>query len=249
LTRKKRPKLATRIVDEIRRRIDEKVYAVGSRLPTEVTLVKEFGVSRTVVREAVAALSADGYVEPRQGSGVFVLEPPRLDVATSFRGVLAAGENVLALLELRLAIEIEAAALAASRRTPDQLDRIRAAHGAYGAAVARGVSPARADIDFHVAIAEATENCCFIDAIRILCPLAVLDGRNGEAGVESELGPDLRPFQTTIGEHDAIVEAIAVGDVESARSAMRLHLAGSRRRVSDGAFHLPVLDGAVHVRD
>ena len=83
----------------------------GMMLPTEPVLTQNFGVSRTVIREAVAALKAEGLLEPRQGAGVFVLEP-----AKSNRSIFEVDNNqlsdILEILELRMAVEIEAASLA-----------------------------------------------------------------------------------------------------------------------------------------
>src|SRR5215467_5829952 len=99
----------------------------GARLPTEQTLMAAMGISRTVVREAVAALRAEGLLTTRQGSGVFVAtDTSRVPFRIDPDG-LKSIDNVLEVMELRLAIEVEAAALAAERRTPEQLAPIRSA--------------------------------------------------------------------------------------------------------------------------
>ncbi|RUV52381.1 FadR family transcriptional regulator, partial [Mesorhizobium sp. M5C.F.Ca.IN.020.14.1.1] len=112
----RRPKLSETVVASIRKQLQAGEIQPGQKLPTEGQLTETFGVSRTVIREALAKLAADGLVEPRQGAGVFVTE----HISTMF-GTLAADMGskdsiALNVLEVRLAIEIESAGLAAIRR-------------------------------------------------------------------------------------------------------------------------------------
>ncbi|MBT7580324.1 MAG: FadR family transcriptional regulator, partial [Candidatus Marinimicrobia bacterium] len=93
----------------------------GDKLPTEQKLVEAYGVSRTVVREAIAALRADGLMESRHGVGVFVLVPPKKSDDFRFLGEdPGRASSVVETLELRAAVEIEAAMIAAQRRSPGQ---------------------------------------------------------------------------------------------------------------------------------
>ena len=115
-----RTKLSARIVETLREDLMAGAIPPGQKLPTESQLTTQFGVSRTVVREAIAALAADGLVESRQGSGVFATRH-----LTSTLGAMASemGRRVssaLNVLEVRLAIEVESAALAAQRHSPSQ---------------------------------------------------------------------------------------------------------------------------------
>lgn len=131
--------------------------APGARLPTEQALTTAFGVSRTVVREAVAALRADGLVVTRRGSGAYVADPaagpfrigPPRDTSLA---------DILNVMELRLAVEVQAAGLAADRAGRRQLGVIRAAWRAIEAALQRGEGAVAEDFAFHRAIAEATGN-------------------------------------------------------------------------------------------
>ncbi len=131
--------------------------APGTRLPTEQMLTAELGVSRTVVREAVAALRADGLVVTRRGSGAYVADPS----AGPFRLVpprAASLSDILNVMELRLAVEVQAAGLAAERASRRQLASIRAAWRAIDDALQRGEGAVAQDFAFHRAIAEATGN-------------------------------------------------------------------------------------------
>src|SRR6188472_1860671 len=116
LRAERKPKLSERVVTALRDLIRSGKIIPGHKLPTEGQLTETYGVSRTVIREALAKLAADGLVEPRQGAGVFVTE----HISTMF-GALAADMGskdsiALNVLEVRLAIEIESAGLAAIRR-------------------------------------------------------------------------------------------------------------------------------------
>ena len=129
----------------------------GSQLPTEQELIAATGVSRTVVREAVAALRADGLVVTRQGVGAFVPEnarrPLRIDVDP-----LSPLRAVLDVMELRTGIEIEAAGLAADRGSASQIRRIIECFDAVGAALKRGEDAVAQDFALHCSIADATGN-------------------------------------------------------------------------------------------
>ena len=130
---------ARNLTEEVVARIAEEIrkgrLAPGARLPTEQELMKAMGVSRTVVREAVAALRADGLVTTRQGSGAFVAaDASRVPFRIDPDGLSSIGD-VLEVMELRLAVEIEAAALAAERIAPERLAPIGRALRAIEAAI------------------------------------------------------------------------------------------------------------------
>src|SRR6266852_5312319 len=131
--------------------------APGSRLPTEQEMIATTGVSRTVVREAVAALRAEGLVITRQGVGAFVAANPR----RPFRlegGALDELREVIGVMELRTGVEVEAAGIAADRASPARFRAIKQAYEALEQAIARGDSGVDQDFAFHRCIAEATEN-------------------------------------------------------------------------------------------
>ena len=142
--RPRRQSLTSMLIEAVTERIQSGQYKRGDQLPTEKDLIEEFGVSRTVVREAIANLKASGLVSTHQGKGAFVLD----EGVRSFRiseDKLALAEDVLEALEVRIAIESEAAALAARRRTTGQLAAIvgrlrRDGRGARGRARRRSTS-------------------------------------------------------------------------------------------------------------
>lgn len=227
-----RRNLTQMVVAELRERIGSGRLKPGDRLPTEQALIQELGVSRTVVREAVAGLRADGLVEPRQGVGVFVREParpaPGLSLLSEDAGKIS---SVIETLELRAAVEIEAAGLAAERRSPAQEAKIRERYDEIAAAMARGEVAEDADFAFHQAIAEATNNRHFGEFFAFLgrrtIPRSQLPDREGGGQSPVRTPAYVRQLQS---EHQRIMEAICRGDPEAAREAMRIHLKGSLER-------------------
>jgi GntR family transcriptional repressor for pyruvate dehydrogenase complex len=198
----------------------------GSRLPTEQELIAATGVSRTVVREAVAALRADGLVVTRQGVGAFVAETVRRPFRIEFDELRTLRE-VLEVMELRTGIEIEAAGLAAERATPAQLRRIAECFDEIASVVRRGESAVDQDYAFHCSIAEATGNPQFKKLLeylgRFMIPRHTIKGGPG-------LAPDRAYLEKVQLEHRQIINAIRQGAVLQARAAMRRHLLNSRKR-------------------
>jgi GntR family transcriptional repressor for pyruvate dehydrogenase complex len=198
----------------------------GSRLPTEQELIAATGVSRTVVREAVAALRADGLVVTRQGVGAFVAETVRRPFRIEFDELRTLRE-VLEVMELRTGIEIEAAGLAAERAMPAQLRRIAECFDEIANVVRRGESAVDQDYAFHCSIAEATGNPQFKKLLeylgRFMIPRHTIKGGPG-------LAPDRAYLEKVQLEHRQIINAIRQGAVLQARAAMRRHLLNSRKR-------------------
>lgn len=222
-----RKSLVTTLVQELESQIEDGRLKPGDRLPSEAVLAISAGVSRTVVREAVASLKAARLIETRQGSGAYVLASPKKLV---FPGGLerSAVEDILSVLELRLAVEVECAALAAARRTDEDIAALDRAITAMSAADSFGDSGVSADLSFHHALARATGNPYFIEFLKYLGEYAVprrhLAGRAGDPG-------DIRAYMAMVdAEHRAIRDAVAARDAALAAAAMRGHLAGSRAR-------------------
>lgn len=160
--------LADRVEGELRRGIGSGEWQPGALLPSEGELAVRFDVSRTVVREAVSRLRAAGLVETRRGRGSSVLARPAAQDFTHSLGTVRDPQDRLHLLELRRGIEVEAAALAAARRTPAALAAVDAALRRT-AAVRGGASDAvEADFAFHRAIAAATANRFYLDLLDTL---------------------------------------------------------------------------------
>jgi GntR family transcriptional repressor for pyruvate dehydrogenase complex len=200
----------------------------GARLPTEQSMVAAMGVSRTTVREAVAALRADGLVITRQGAGAFVApDAPRRPFRLAIEE-LPSVEEVIAVMELRASVEVEAAGLAAARATPTARQDVGGALAAIDAAIHRGESAIDEDFTFHLTIASATGNPQFGNFLeylgRFIVPRQTI--RVAAHGEEGRRGY-LELFQN---EHREIYQAIAAADAARARAAMRLHLANSQVR-------------------
>jgi DNA-binding FadR family transcriptional regulator len=197
----------------------------GSRLPTEQEMMDAMGVSRTVIREAVAALRAEGLVATRQGIGSFVAEQPAQALFRIEPGQAASLADALHIMELRTAVETEAAGLAAERATKTQRRAIRAALTAIDAAIERGEPAITEDFAFHAVITDATGNPQFrrfLDFLgRFIIPRSTVRIRT------LSMRNYLLSFQQ---EHRAIVAAIESGSVEQAQSAMHTHLNNSIRR-------------------
>lgn len=220
--------LAGEVVKRIADAIRAGWLAPGTRLPTEQELMAAFGVSRTVVREAVAALRADGLVTTRQGSGAFVAaDASRVPFRIDPEG-LSSIDDVLEIMELRLAIEVEAAALAAERTTPAALAPIRRALRAVDAALRKRESAVVEDFGFHRAIATASGNARIAELLEFLGHHVI----PRQSIRVSLTGPDeqRRYLMSIQEEHARIFEAIGKGDAGEARKAMRTHLTRGLRR-------------------
>ena len=206
-------------------RIASGEFPVGGRLPSEAKLCEEYGISRTVIREAIAALRIEGLVEPRQGAGVFVIDASGNRDAPFADVDAGQVSSVVEMLELRCAVEVECAALAAQRHSPAQGQRIAEAAAEVSRLAQTGAPTAEADLTLHQAIAEATSNPRFGQFLDLLgqqaIPRAVLKGGTAEAA------DYLRLIEA---EHRKIVDAILDRDAEAARAAMRRHLEGSQKR-------------------
>ena len=198
----------------------------GSRLPTEQEMIAATGVSRTVIREAVAALRADKLVVTRQGVGAFVAEQVRRPFRLEF-DEKSSLQDVLNILELRTGIEIEAAGLAAERASAAQIRKIGERFAEIEAAIARGETAVDEDFAFHCEIADATGNPQFKRFLeylgRFVIPRKTVWGSNPPLLSKSRLAT----FQR---EHREILDAVRARSVRRARGAMQSHLANSRRR-------------------
>src|SRR3954464_9578114 len=161
-------KLSRGLFEQLAEQIKSGRLEPGARLPTEEALTRAAGVSRTVVREAVAALRAEGLVITRQGVGAFVSAEPQRAPFRIDPERLHSLDEVLNVMELRLGVEIESAGLAAQRATRPQVRAIDAALEAIEAAAASGKSAVDEDLALHRAIAEATGNPEFVRFLQFI---------------------------------------------------------------------------------
>lgn len=227
---RRRPRnLASELVDGIGARIRGRKLKPGDKLPTEAEIMGEWGVSRTVVREAISKLQAAGLVETRHGIGTFVLEAP---AASGFRidpQEVETAVDVLAVLELRISLETESAGLAAQRRTAAQLAEMRRALDELAAGDTQGNDTVGPDFRFHHLIAVATGNRYFADIMSHLGATLIPRARINSSRIARE---DWSQYHRRLSrEHEEIYDAIARRDPEAARAAMRLHLTNSRERL------------------
>lgn len=225
----RRPRsLTTDLVDAIGDRVRDGRWPAGSKIPTEGAIMSEFGVSRTVVREAISRLQAAGILETRHGVGTFVLGQGE---GSSFRIMtpqLATLREVIGVLELRIAVETEGAALAAMRRTPENLAAIRSALQAFNAATLAGRDAVGQDFQFHLEIARATQNANFASIMTTLGGSMIPRARLADASASAA---ERQAYLLRVNaEHESILRAIERQDPESARAAMRTHLANSKER-------------------
>jgi GntR family transcriptional repressor for pyruvate dehydrogenase complex len=219
--------LTDRVFDAMKQLINGEDFEPGVRLPSETKMAGRFGVSRTVIREAVSRLKSEGLVESRQGSGVFVRDrnmhaPFRIDP-----NILDSIHSVLQVVELRLSLEGEIAALAATRRSRGQLAAIRRALKGIELDEQAGKDGVDADIEFHRGIAEATGNPHFLALVEFLFNFltgATRVTRSYEA-TKAALSRQVKE------EHQRIVDAISRRDPEAARLAARQHMEGATRRL------------------
>jgi GntR family transcriptional regulator, transcriptional repressor for pyruvate dehydrogenase complex len=224
----RRPKLADLVIGTLRKRINAGEYGSSGKLPTESQMTTIFGVSRTVVREAIAALAADGLVQSRQGAGVFVMA----NAVSPFTAIGAENSNkisvALNVLEVRMGIEIESAGLAAVRRSASQDAAIQEAWNEFERLLSQGLPTGKADFAFHRAIAAATNNPFYIEVLDGLGSRTIPCDVASPWGTETVLSHD---YQAGLQrEHLAILNAISAQEAGAAREAMRQHLSLSQAR-------------------
>lgn len=220
-----------RLTDQIARVLAERILQGAllpeSRLPAEKELAESFGVSRSVIREAVSMLKYDGLVETRQGSGVYVSATPTARSFRLDRPEAGSAADLAAIFELRIVVEAAAAGLAAERRGKAQLDAMAAYLEVMAADVSGGRAGIEADADFHTAIAAASGNAYverFIEFLGGALREAIRTARSNSAQYPGF--PDV-----VQAEHRRVFEAIAAGDPAAAEDAMRQHVLAAMTRL------------------
>ncbi|MDB5907124.1 MAG: GntR family transcriptional regulator [Massilia sp.] len=226
---KKHRNLAQGVVAHISDSIRDGSLNPGDKLPTESEIMRILGVSRTVVREAISHMQAAGLVETRHGIGTFVLEPPPAHMLGLDPNTVVTMRDVLAILELRISLETEAAGLAASRRSDAQLQQLRGALDTLQTNARAGGETVPSDVQFHLLIAQSSGNRYFHDILGHLGTNIIPRSRLNSAKLSRD-DPSVY-MERVIHEHEDIFNAIARQDPESARAAMRTHLSNSRERL------------------
>ena len=229
----RRPRgLVGEIVETLAASIREGRLVPGEKLPTEAEIMARFDVSRTVVREALSKLQASRLVETRHGIGTFVLQPQD---AGNFRITaedFATLADVISVLELRISLETEAAGLAATRRTTENLRAMEAALQAFQESIDIDSDAVPPDFQFHMEVARSTGNRHFADLMTYLGTMII--PRTRVNTMQNAPEGRLNYLQRVHGEHESIYNAIRNQDPEAARAAMRTHLSNSRERLRRG---------------
>lgn len=241
-------KPGARLADQVAAALEAEIraghLAQGEKLPTEQALAQQFGVSRTVVREAVSRLKSMGLVAARQGSGMYVarpdFEPLQFDPVAS-----ASKEAVLQIVEVRRALEAEVAELAATRRSPADVRAIREALQAIHTAAQAGRDGVEEDVTFHRAIAQAAGNPFLIHTLDYLSQFL----RGATRVTRANEARNAQFAADVLREHELLVAAIEAGDAAQARAAAAQHMKNAAHRIdqADPAFWLQ--DGGQYARD
>lgn len=224
--------LTARVLSQLEALIVSGRFAPGDRLPAERELAQRFGVSRTVVREAVAGLSAKGFVQVAAGSGARIRTPDADTVARSITLLLQGDASRIPYAqvhEVRTVLEVEIAGLAAVRRTPDDLVRLEALLGEMEAIAAPTEPHARADLAFHRALADASGNALFGVLLDALAQTL------WEVRCSAFQVPDA--IAQGLVSHRAIFARVQAGDSEGASAAMRADLELARTLQDRYAAH------------
>ncbi|MEV7736381.1 FCD domain-containing protein [Streptomyces sp. NPDC088921] len=209
--------LVEQAAERLREQITAGHWPVGTKLPGETTLAKELGVGRSTVREALRALAGAGLVQPRQGAGVFVTATRTVeDWPTRLRRAA-----VTDVYEVRMAVEVHAARLAARRRTPEDVTAMeRALEGRRAASASSDAAFVDADITFHAAVVAAAHNPVLADLFSEFAPVL------REGLIELLALTALRDDDPNTADeaHAALVRAVADGDAEGAAEILRAEL-------------------------
>lgn len=228
-------RLYERVVERLLARIQEGAWRSGDRLPPERDLAEAFGVSRTVIREAVKTLEARGVLETQTGSGVYVRSPDSAMVSRSLHMYLQLLDQDgidLRLAEIRRVLEVEIAALAAIRSSPEERQELRRLCQEMRKHAGSPRVLAEMDFQFHLLLAEATRNELF----GILLSPVIEQLHDHFLYAWEHFGA--RPVESVFAQHEAITAAVEAGEADLARRAMAQHI----------AFYIEILQARVRER-
>lgn len=215
----RRENVPAAIAAQLRRQIASGEFAPGSQLPGHRELAGIYSVSVGSVREAISMLISAGIVRTHAGRGTFVVDPASsLDRVVQFGNTTTdrplERREVEELVEAREVIEVQLAALAAQQGTPDQIARLRECIVVMEEAAASPYDYPEADVEFHIALAEAAGNRYLLRAMLDIRSLLKQDMELGAEAAIRRFG-DLR---VSVESHRSLVDAIEDGDVEGARA-------------------------------
>lgn len=240
------PHLSTLVASSITREIAQGRLKPGEQLPTEQSLATIFGVSRNVVREAIARLRSEGRVWSQQGRGAFVSDAPQASILKIEHDHDRPADAFIALFQFRGILEVQAAALAARLRDRADLDRLAQAQRAMSQALYGSVAWLKGDLEFHSAIAQASRNTYVVQVMAFVSERV----RESILAAGNQHSDDMA--QVTEREHGLILDAVTRQDEAAASEAMRRHLMAAERRAGvrpPGPAALPTPDApaaAIH---
>ncbi|TKI08880.1 FadR/GntR family transcriptional regulator [Martelella alba] len=220
--------MSDQVAEDLGRRIVQNEFKPGDLLPNETLLLEYYGVSRTVLREALQVLTAKGLLDSRQRKGTFVrprelwsqLDPLLLDWHTRLN---ADDPALLQLMEVRRIVEPPAAALATERASEQDKQRIIAAYERMASADGQVDTFILADLEFHTAILEAGKNRFLLPIIHAIRTTLLASLR--------QTNPDARENRdVSLPLHANILHALLEGDAAAASAAMQAHLDDTQRR-------------------
>lgn len=224
-----KPSLADQVYEHLLSRITDETYELHSRLPNEESLTQEFGVSRPVVRAALARLRNDGIIQSQRGSGSYVVRRPDRQVGSFVP--LGSITDIQRCYEFRIDLEGAAASWAARRRSESDLHKIEnALHELEARYQEKELAP-EADQRFHLAVACASHNTFFVstlESLRQQIAFGVVLSRS------LTMLDDPQRQETVLNEHRVIVDALRARDAETAEAAMRAHITAAKNRMFIG---------------
>jgi GntR family transcriptional repressor for pyruvate dehydrogenase complex len=226
---KKRKRVYQEIIERLKIAIENGELKPGDKLPSERTLAEIFNVARTSVKEAITVLEASGIVNIRPGVGVFLVDQYRSELLPKFSSVIEErNSDLIQLLELRQAIEGDAAYYAAERITDEQKERLTRVFTSLVEAEKNGEIAIEEDFQFHLAIIEAANNPLMKEVMDVISDkmLKVLTKNREETILNFKMNKEVGE------EHRSIYEAIMQGQPERAREALCAHLKAIKERHS-----------------
>lgn len=221
------PRLPDQLASILAEQIGDGFYPPGGKLPSESQLGKTFGVSRSVVREALSQLKYEGILDSRQGKGVTVLGASERKSFRMEEVDRLSQQDLAQFYEMRAVIEGETAARAARRRSPGHLGRLRDCIARMAQAVEERTDGTEPDLEFHRIIAEASGNRYIRDLMDYLNAKAgrVIRTARFNSSRNKQLPAEVQK------EHEEIFEALAAGDEAWARASTLRHLKNAARRL------------------
>jgi GntR family transcriptional repressor for pyruvate dehydrogenase complex len=202
------------VVNAIRDSISSGELAYGDALPPERTMIDQFGVSRSSLREAFSVLELLGLIESKPGHGRFVRSPQAFQKASG--DVPLEGAAILELMEARRILDPAIASEAARRASLSDMTKIRRVLSVTKDGLDEIASRARSDFDFHLAMAESTRNFVFVNIVRMEFNLIM--------ATHEQIYGALEDKNAFVSEHEELYEAITMHDAERAASVASFHI-------------------------